>query len=97
MPPARRRSEEHTSEPVTPENLVCRLLLEKKKKWPHWPHNWAIPEHTEVGPSGLDVASRARFNGVSRASPGGGICLFAVVRIPILTGAVALCPNTTLF
>src|SRR5256885_12946851 len=26
------RSEEHTSEPQSPCNLVCRLLLEKKKK-----------------------------------------------------------------
>src|SRR6266511_1201943 len=32
-PPARRhRSEEHTSELQSRENLVCRLLLEKKKK-----------------------------------------------------------------
>src|SRR2546426_1952455 len=30
--PARRRSEEHTSELQSPCNLVCRLLLEKKKK-----------------------------------------------------------------
>src|SRR5256885_3637756 len=30
-PPARRRSEEHTSELQSPCNLVCRLLLEKKK------------------------------------------------------------------
>src|SRR5690606_42127211 len=29
---ARRRSEEHTSELQSRENLVCRLLLEKKKK-----------------------------------------------------------------
>src|SRR5256885_10117375 len=29
---ARRRSEEHTSELQSPCNLVCRLLLEKKKK-----------------------------------------------------------------
>src|SRR5690606_39851277 len=29
--PARRRSEEHTSELQSRENLVCRLLLEKKK------------------------------------------------------------------
>src|SRR5574341_1147529 len=29
---ARRRSEEHTSELQSPTNLVCRLLLEKKKK-----------------------------------------------------------------
>src|SRR2546426_3812992 len=30
--PARGRSEEHTSELQSPCNLVCRLLLEKKKK-----------------------------------------------------------------
>src|SRR5256885_12485629 len=30
-----RRSEEHTSELQSPCNLVCRLLLEKKKKNPH--------------------------------------------------------------
>src|SRR5574340_485999 len=29
---ARRRSEEHTSELQSPKDLVCRLLLEKKKK-----------------------------------------------------------------
>src|SRR5256885_6660447 len=31
-PGLRRRSEEHTSELQSPCNLVCRLLLEKKKK-----------------------------------------------------------------
>src|SRR2546427_6878522 len=31
-PPAGRRSEEHTSELQSQSNLVCRLLLEKKKK-----------------------------------------------------------------
>src|SRR5437762_10984579 len=31
-PPGRRRSEEHTSELQSPMYLVCRLLLEKKKK-----------------------------------------------------------------
>src|SRR5207244_11545747 len=30
--PSRRRSEEHTSELQSPDHLVCRLLLEKKKK-----------------------------------------------------------------
>src|SRR2546430_14358621 len=30
--PGRRRSEEHTSELQSQSNLVCRLLLEKKKK-----------------------------------------------------------------
>src|SRR2546427_1981473 len=31
-PPPRRRSEEHTSELQSQSNLVCRLLLEKKKQ-----------------------------------------------------------------
>src|SRR5256885_10750221 len=33
--PGRSRSEEHTSELQSPCNLVCRLLLEKKKKLIH--------------------------------------------------------------
>src|SRR5438093_8573523 len=33
-PPPHRRSEEHTSELQSLTNLVCRLLLEKKKKKP---------------------------------------------------------------
>src|SRR2546426_5019352 len=32
LPPGVHRSEEHTSELQSPCNLVCRLLLEKKKK-----------------------------------------------------------------
>src|SRR5690606_42040679 len=32
-PPSRARSEEHTSELQSRENLVCRLLLEKKNIW----------------------------------------------------------------
>src|SRR2546426_6877111 len=35
--PVPERSEEHTSELQSPCNLVCRLLLEKKKK--HTPHS----------------------------------------------------------
>src|SRR5258708_22918384 len=31
-PSSQRRSEEHTSELQSPDHLVCRLLLEKKKK-----------------------------------------------------------------
>src|SRR5258708_20248523 len=34
----RNRSEEHTSELQSPDHLVCRLLLEKKKNSPHNPH-----------------------------------------------------------
>src|SRR5256885_6463658 len=37
------RSEEHTSELQSPCNLVCRLLLEKKKKTP------SAREHTAAG------------------------------------------------
>src|SRR5256885_6795166 len=34
------RSEEHTSELQSPCNLVCRLLLEKKKKRKTYPHRY---------------------------------------------------------
>src|SRR5258708_17393190 len=34
---AERRSEEHTSELQSPDHLVCRLLLEKKKQYCHSP------------------------------------------------------------
>src|SRR2546426_8642088 len=34
-----KRSEEHTSELQSPCNLVCRLLLEKKKKKQNYTHN----------------------------------------------------------
>src|SRR2546430_5656875 len=35
LPPLNERSEEHTSELQSQSNLVCRLLLEKKKNNPH--------------------------------------------------------------
>src|SRR5258708_31697527 len=37
-PTTRPRSEEHTSELQSPDHLVCRLLLEKKKNPPCAPH-----------------------------------------------------------
>src|SRR5258708_13195506 len=44
-----RRSEEHTSELQSPDHLVCRLLLEKKKRSssaaPHTTAPHAIPAH----------------------------------------------------
>src|SRR5207244_8202241 len=50
-PPPRRsslpRSEEHTSELQSPDHLVCRLLLEKKK---YIISTW-IPSHTESEPN----------------------------------------------
>src|SRR5256885_4920291 len=45
---ARARSEEHTSELQSPCNLVCRLLLEKKKK------------HTMVQPASLTQRSHCQ-------------------------------------
>src|SRR2546426_2571882 len=46
-PQPRRRSEEHTSELQSPCNLVCRLLLEKKKQRERrsW-NNYCIHGHT---------------------------------------------------
>src|SRR5258708_28342680 len=38
----RARSEEHTSELQSPDHLVCRLLLEKKKKQKGQKHRWTV-------------------------------------------------------
>src|SRR5258708_31669566 len=40
------RSEEHTSELQSPDHLVCRLLLEKKKKPQHTDYKTALPNTT---------------------------------------------------
>src|SRR5436309_6620673 len=40
------RSEEHTSELQSRENLVCRLLLEKKKKNKHKTHTCSRNQHS---------------------------------------------------
>src|SRR5256885_13307564 len=45
---AERRSEEHTSELQSPCNLVCRLLLEKKKKLLQYPYYRARHERTKT-------------------------------------------------
>src|SRR5258708_9014815 len=42
--PLESRSEEHTSELQSPDHLVCRLLLEKKKNTPE--HRYSIPYST---------------------------------------------------
>src|SRR5438552_10115602 len=36
------RSEEHTSELQSPDHLVCRLLLEKKKQDQQWPRHHRV-------------------------------------------------------
>src|SRR2546426_5127993 len=43
-----RRSEEHTSELQSPCNLVCRLLLEKKKKIHNTQPRWTVHSTTRV-------------------------------------------------
>src|SRR2546427_7651710 len=46
------RSEEHTSELQSQSNLVCRLLLEKKKKHPNYtPTTQALPPTTKTLPA----------------------------------------------
>src|SRR2546427_7466292 len=58
--PARRRSEEHTSELQSQSNLVCRLLLEKKKKQRTTPTESNKPHKTyAVRPSRSTGAWRA--------------------------------------
>src|SRR5256885_4713936 len=45
------RSEEHTSELQSPCNLVCRLLLEKKKnKHKHYCHTHGEGQHNSLSP-----------------------------------------------
>src|SRR5258708_13330409 len=47
--PKQKRSEEHTSELQSPDHLVCRLLLEKKKEKPQLPlatPHLTIPRHS---------------------------------------------------
>src|SRR3712207_8028712 len=41
----RRRSEEHTSELQSRQYLVCRLLLEKKKKHRHWRVSYRLVQY----------------------------------------------------
>src|SRR2546426_3079346 len=46
VPEAQWRSEEHTSELQSPCNLVCRLLLEKKKKHRNTKHDYRLTQNT---------------------------------------------------
>src|SRR5256886_11488138 len=43
-----RRSEEHTSELQSQSNLVCRLLLEKKKKKARAPHSYGATSRQTI-------------------------------------------------
>src|SRR3954462_6528814 len=59
------RSEEHTSELQSHDNLVCRLLLEKKKNRIH--HTWdGMPATTRQRPPDLSPTSTPRLWSMSR-------------------------------
>src|ERR1022692_898382 len=60
----RPRSEEHTSELQSPCNLVCRLLLEKKKH-EHYPHT-----ATPYAPHAVYQAPSQRLSGCKGHGPG---------------------------
>src|SRR5258708_13441605 len=59
-----RRSEEHTSELQSPDHLVCRLLLEKKKTW----RKMFKPSPLVVGRPGTDEAVQNSGPHTSRAT-----------------------------
>src|SRR2546430_9163284 len=66
----RRRSEEHTSELQSQSNLVCRLLLEKKKKEDDHASGRGVMLCRQS--PGLGMASRVRVPGPVAAAEGGG-------------------------
>src|SRR5215475_5117903 len=84
-PPHLARSEEHTSELQSRENLVCRLLLEKKK-------------HQQLQQQREKAEGRARDVGVARGHVGSRAVLFdfffLMIRRPPRS---PLFPYTTLF
>src|SRR2546430_3251611 len=69
-----RRSEEHTSELQSQSNLVCRLLLEKKKKRQNLraPSHGAAASRISVAPARIaHPCGRVRLAGVYRAARDG--------------------------
>src|SRR5256886_12600559 len=62
------RSEEHTSELQSQSNLVCRLLLEKKKH--------------QIAPLGISVSPASRSTQLSRLPKPSNCCAGCVNRIP---------------
>src|SRR6266566_4930894 len=90
-----RRSEEHTSELQSPCNLVCRLLLEKKKNNEQSkPAHWQYTKHTRFSSFSSSRASRAIISKIW-LSPSPGACVFfLMIRRPPRS---TLFPYTTLF
>src|SRR4051794_4734331 len=98
-----RRSEEHTSELQSPVHLVCRLLLEKKKKpqplnqhptppRPQPPRADATPHPPPLPPA--PPSPRSPASGTRPAPPPGRFCFFLLIRPPPRS---PLFPYTTLF
>src|ERR1039457_3030367 len=94
------RSEEHTSELQSPCNLVCRLLLEKKKTKTST-HRQTTNEHTSSAPPTHVAAARSPDMRVGAAVRPRSHCLFflfffffLMIRRPPRS---TLFPYTTLF
>src|ERR1039457_3415422 len=97
----RSRSEEHTSELQSPCNLVCRLLLEKKKKKitftiliTHTRHIPATLESTAAVLAAVEVSSIHRYNYQLVAIHMLCFFFFLMIRRPPRS---TLFPYTTLF
>src|SRR5205807_4834522 len=56
------RSEEHTSELQSPCNLVCRLLLEKKKTQPYYFEAYPHTHYSTYGPVPLRPINKERLD-----------------------------------
>src|SRR5215475_14083652 len=92
----RARSEEHTSELQSRENLVCRLLLEKKKK-PHVrPLSWKKKTYrrTHDSTAGQFTPGRGLAYDRNVARPCATRVFFLMIRRPPRS---SLFPYTTLF
>src|SRR6266511_4309023 len=86
--PLPRRSEEHTSELQSRENLVCRLLLEKKKN----KHCMRVDGTNEDGPQ--RAVNRSVIEIATLASYDPSVFFFLMIRRPPRS---TLFPYTTLF
>src|SRR5260363_117941 len=95
MPPCM-RSEEHTSELQSPDHLVCRLLLEKKKKSFH-PANWRHKNNHRTFRCAECPRSTCRLNSFDSCPRARVDCypfFFLMIRRPPRS---TLFPYTTLF
>src|SRR5437867_7711853 len=78
------RSEEHTSELQSPYDLVCRLLLEKKKCPSEGSTGYAL-RGCYLPPPGLNRAGRCRYLHFVLAAIGFHLCFFGSISISLGT------------